>query len=151
VQRATIITLGLSSRQGRNEVKWRKGQEASLAPPMFKSELFRKQICCIVESTCDILGFSAIPHSDLAPGNCSPLPLVLPPCPSFCPLRREFLYNCRLQNSVTLNHKKSDQRTYSRFATSMFMQQAFCNNYLLYNSSPVLIILIKNECTDSRF
>jgi len=29
--------------QGRNEVRWRPRQEATLAPPMFEPELFRKQ------------------------------------------------------------------------------------------------------------
>jgi len=42
--------------QGRNEVRRRPGQEASLAPPMFEPEVFRKQMNCMEESTCDIVG-----------------------------------------------------------------------------------------------
>ena len=34
--------------------------------PMFESELFRKQIYCIAESTCNIVGIIGVPHSDLA-------------------------------------------------------------------------------------
>jgi len=53
---------------------------------MFEPEVFRKQICCIEESTCDIVGtfrrprsHSAppaviwLPHGNWAPGELSPL------------------------------------------------------------------------------
>jgi len=79
--------------QGRNEVTWRPGQEASLAPPYSHLRSFGSK--CIEESrlTCDIVrtfrcssqSFCA-PCSDLAPhsirrsGNCVPLPLSLRPC-----------------------------------------------------------------------
>jgi len=49
--------------QGRNEVKWGPEQKTNSAPPwskfgapMVKSEYFRRQIYCIEESTCDIVG-----------------------------------------------------------------------------------------------
>jgi len=53
---------------------------------MFKPEVFRKQIHCIEESACDIVGdFSTLPavircpNSDSAPGElCPPCPLVTP-------------------------------------------------------------------------
>jgi len=54
------------STQGRNEVRWCPGQEASLAP-MFEPEIFRKQMYCIDESTCDIVGTFRRPHSHSAP------------------------------------------------------------------------------------
>jgi len=38
--------------QGRNEARWRRGQEASLAPRWG----FPKLMYCIEESTCDIVG-----------------------------------------------------------------------------------------------
>jgi len=41
--------------QGRNDVRWRPGQESSLAAPMFEAEVFRKQMYYIEESTCDIV------------------------------------------------------------------------------------------------
>jgi len=47
---------------------------------MFEPKVFRKQMYCIEESTCDIVGTflrPAVirrPHSDLDPGNCAPLP-----------------------------------------------------------------------------
>jgi len=42
--------------QWRNEVRWRPRQEVTLAPPMFEPGVFRKQMHCIEESTCDIVG-----------------------------------------------------------------------------------------------
>ena len=42
--------------QGRNEVRWRLGQETSLAPPIFEPEFFRKEIYCNEESTFEIVG-----------------------------------------------------------------------------------------------
>jgi len=46
---------------------------------MFEPEVFRKQIYCIEESTCDIVGTFRLPHSDSVPGElCQPCPLVTP-------------------------------------------------------------------------
>ena len=71
--------------QGRNEVRWRPGQEASLASPMFEPEDFRKQIHSIEESSCDIVGTSRRLHSDSASGKLWPLvtPLSGPPSAKF--------------------------------------------------------------------
>jgi len=44
------------------------GVRSNFDAPMFESELFRKQIHYIEESTCDILG------AFRRPGNCAPLP-----------------------------------------------------------------------------
>ena len=67
-QVADILVLVFSSIQGRNDSRWRPGQEASLAPaPMFETELFRKQMFCIEESTCDVVG------TFRRPGNRAPL------------------------------------------------------------------------------
>ena len=66
--------------QGRNEVKLRPGQE-TFGARMFEFELFRKKIYCIAESTCDIFWIFGAPHSDSAPGICTPLhSLVTPLC-----------------------------------------------------------------------
>jgi len=90
--------------QGRNEVRWRPEQKTNSAPPwskfgapMIKSEFFRRQIYCIEESNCDIVGtflfgasssnaaplqwFSA-PIVNWRPGNCAPLatPRYAPAC-----------------------------------------------------------------------
>jgi len=62
---------------GANEFRWRPGKETSLAPPMFEPEVFRKQMYCIEESTCNIVGTFRRPRSDSAPGEL---------CPA-CPLR----------------------------------------------------------------
>jgi len=56
------------------------GSRSNFGAPVFEPEAFRKQIYCIEESTCDIVGiFDAPamirhPHSDSAPGE------LWPPC-----------------------------------------------------------------------
>jgi len=42
--------------------------------PVFEPEVFRKQMYCIEESTCDNVGTFRRSHSDLAPGE------LFPPC-----------------------------------------------------------------------
>jgi len=56
------------------------GARSKFGAPMFEPEVFRKQIYCIEESTCDIDGTFARPRSDSAPGE-----LCLPCSPSVCP------------------------------------------------------------------
>jgi len=60
------------------------GTRSKFGAPMFEPEVFRKQMCCSEESTCDFVGtfrrnpqsFGAL-RSDLGPGNYAPLsPLV---------------------------------------------------------------------------
>jgi len=41
---------------GRSEVRWRPGARSRFGAPMVKPEVFRKQIYCDEESTCDIVG-----------------------------------------------------------------------------------------------
>jgi len=66
--------------QRHNEVRWRPGQQASLASPMFEPEEFRKQIYCIEESTCDVTLLGHAPPESFGslmvirrPGNCASL------------------------------------------------------------------------------
>ena len=73
------MKIRLWLRQGRNEVRWCPGQEASLAPPCSK-QVFRKQTYCTEESTWDIAGtFRRLPQwfgapiVTRCPGNCAPL------------------------------------------------------------------------------
>ena len=61
------------SSQGHNEVRWRPGQEASLVPPFSNLRFFRKQMYCIDESSCAVVGTFRRPHNDRAPGKSSPL------------------------------------------------------------------------------
>ena len=53
LQQSQVLQRVTRRNQGRNEVRWSPGQEASLAAPMFEPEIIRKQIYCIEESTCD--------------------------------------------------------------------------------------------------
>jgi len=74
----------MKENQGRNEVRWRPEQEVNLAPRCWNLRSFRKQICCIDESTCDIVRtFWRPPQWFGTPiviqrlGSCAPLaPLV---------------------------------------------------------------------------
>ena len=78
------------SEQGGNEARWRPGQEASLAPPMFEREAFRKQSYRIQRSTCDIVG------AFRRPGNCD-LPSLRP-----CPQEFSFVLNRECANHCLL-------------------------------------------------
>jgi len=60
-------TEELNYYQGRNEVRWRPDQEASFTP-MFRSEVFRKQMCCI-EVLVTLLGLFGDPEVIRRPRN----------------------------------------------------------------------------------
>ena len=53
------------------------GARSRIGPPMLEIEIFRKQIYCVEESTCDFVGTLRRPHCSSAPGElCLPCPLV---------------------------------------------------------------------------
>jgi len=53
---------------------------------MFEPEVFQKQIYCIEESTCDIVGTFWRSHSDMAPGElCLSCPPPITPLPENVP------------------------------------------------------------------
>jgi len=55
------------------------GEGSTFGTPMFEPEVFRKQMYCFGESTCDIVVTFRRPRSDSAPGELFPLsPLVTP-------------------------------------------------------------------------
>jgi len=69
---------------------------------MFEPEVFRKQMHCIEESTCDIVATFRRPYSHLAPlamiwrpcsgsvlGNCAPLPPLVTPLPPTATVKLE--------------------------------------------------------------
>ena len=65
------------TQKGRSEVRWRPGQETSLAPPCSNLKVFPKQA---EESTCDIVGIFRHARSDSVPGE------LWPPCtPRYAP------------------------------------------------------------------
>jgi len=65
--------------QGLNEVKWRSGQEASLAPAYSNLSSFTSTFTVLQKVFVTLLGFSAPPtvirhpQSDLVPGELCPL------------------------------------------------------------------------------
>jgi len=64
-------TMRLDGARGKKQV-WR---------PMFEPEIVPKQMCCIEESTCDIVGTFRSPRSDSARGKlCPPFSPSLRPC-----------------------------------------------------------------------
>jgi len=60
--------------QGRNEVRWRPGQEASLAPPCSKLRSFGSKCTVLMKVLVTLLGLFGAPPIDSAPGE------LCPPC-----------------------------------------------------------------------
>jgi len=75
------------------------GARSKFGAPMFEAEVFRKQIYCIEESTCDTVGTFWRPHSNLAPGE---LRLLAPPC--YAPARLVVLKSCLVPKWIYLNN-----------------------------------------------
>ena len=73
----------LPVQQRRNEVRWRQGQEASLAPPWCSNlRTFGSKCTALKKALVILLGFSAPPAAAMIrrPGNCVPFPPSLRPC-----------------------------------------------------------------------
>jgi len=73
--------------QGRNEVRWRPGQEASLAPSCSKLRSFGSKFTVLKKVPVTLLELFGVPRSESAPGNCAPL------APLFTPLSVVLLRN----------------------------------------------------------
>jgi len=74
----------MPSIQGRNEVRWRPGQETSLAPPCSNLRSFGSNCTVLKKVFVAFLGVFGAPTVIRCPGNCAPLaslvtPLLLPP------------------------------------------------------------------------
>jgi len=70
----------MHDKQGRNEVRWRPGQEASLAPPCSKLRSFGSKFTVLQKVLVTLLGLFGARRSDLALGElCPPCPLSLRP------------------------------------------------------------------------
>jgi len=65
----------LGCTQGRNEVRWGPGQEASLAPLCSNQSFFGSKCTVLKKVLVTLLGFFVAPSSDSAPGE------LCPPCP----------------------------------------------------------------------
>jgi len=60
--------------------KMAPGARNKFGTPMFEPKVFRKQMYCIEESTCDIVGSFRCPRIESAPrALCSPFPTSLRP------------------------------------------------------------------------
>jgi len=83
--------------QGRNEVRWRPGQEVNLAPPWSNMKSFGSKCTVLKKVLVTFLGLfdplsDSSPHSYLSPGE------LCPPCPSLRPCRylyRPFYFKTR--------------------------------------------------------
>ena len=71
----------LPQQQGRNEIRWRPGHEARLAPPCLNLRSFGSKCTVLKNVFVTLLGLYGAPHSDLAPplrfgarGIVTPLP-----------------------------------------------------------------------------
>ena len=72
-------TNAFRKEQGRNEVRWRPGQEASLAPPCSNLRSFGTKCTVLKEVLVTLLGLFGAPIGIRRPGNCAPLPPVVTP------------------------------------------------------------------------
>jgi len=63
--------------QERNEVRWRPGQEACLAPPCLNLKSFGSKCTAVKKVLVTLLGLFGVPMMIRRPGNCAPL--ALPP------------------------------------------------------------------------
>jgi len=61
--------------QGRTEVRWRSGKQKVWRPHV-RTQVSRKQMYCIEQSTCDIVGTSGAPAVILRLGDCAPRPFA---------------------------------------------------------------------------
>jgi len=74
----------LPVQQRRNEVRWRLGQEASLAPPCSNLRSIGSKCTALKKALVTLFRFSAPPaviwrpYSDSAPGELCPFPFVTP-------------------------------------------------------------------------
>jgi len=113
--------------QERNEVTWRPGQEAGLAPPVVEPEVFRKQIYCDEESTCDIVGTFRRPRSVSAPGELCPPSLR--PCfvhAALIKLMRLFYFNMLSENDEYCRVLFCALMKVGRQPTETLMHPFFC-------------------------
>jgi len=65
--------------EGRNEFRWRSGQEASLAPPCPNLRSFGPKYTLLKKVLAKLLGLFGAPGSDSAPGESCPLAPVVTP------------------------------------------------------------------------
>jgi len=59
--------------QGRNEIRWRPGQEARLAPPCSNLSSFESKCTVLKKILVTLLGLFGAPIVIRRPGNCAPL------------------------------------------------------------------------------
>ena len=62
------------------------GTRCKFGAPIFEPEVFRKQMYCIEESACDIVGIFWRPRSISALPEWVVAPVIAPPCPFITPL-----------------------------------------------------------------
>jgi len=62
------------------------GARHKFGAPIFEPEIFRKQMYCIEEDTCDIVGIFWRPHSISASQEWFGERVIAPPCPIITPL-----------------------------------------------------------------
>jgi len=103
--------------QGRNEARWRPGQEASLAPPCSNLRFFGSKCTVLKKVLVTILGRFGDPRNHSAPGELfSPCPLVTPwgttgqlsPFSKITSITRRSIFNgCVVDIMFFHNHQKS--------------------------------------------
>jgi len=96
----SAVTISLHYLQGRNEIRWRLGQESSLAPPCSKLRSFGSKCTVLKKVLVTLLGLFGAPHSQSAPpavirclhSNSAPVELWPPFPPRYAP---DYLSRCQ--------------------------------------------------------
>ena len=74
-----FLTELISRLTGRNEVRWRPGQDTSLAPPFSNLRSSGSKCTVLKNVRVTLLGFFGAPRVIRRTVNCAPLPLRYPP------------------------------------------------------------------------
>jgi len=82
------------------------GARSKFGAPIFETEVFRKQMYCIEESTCNIVGTFRRHHSDSAPGELS----LSSQLSSNAIVRGEQLKSQSMNRSATIFAEKSTEK-----------------------------------------
>jgi len=77
--RTRALLFNMLWQQGRNEVRWRPGQEAGSVPPCSNLRSFGSKCTVLKKVVVTLLGLFGATRSDTTPGNCAPLPPLVTP------------------------------------------------------------------------
>ena len=118
--------------QGCNEVRWRPGHEASLAPPCSTLRSFGSKCTVLKKVLMTLLGLFGAPRSDSAPGELFPLAPLVTPLVSVlsCSINKQnsdWIQKCREYGTVQNVNSNGLRETYSGRSVSARTQRNIDN------------------------